>query len=200
VVYKILRGKDSGWNPQSRDDGALSLQQAYQAHRGHTLFGIVLGGIAYLISLELFLWLLPIAGCLMLSIPLSWLSGGEKRGRIFNWLGLFRSPEEKHPAEILKSFRDNTQNLRPMLPVDAPLQFLNNNQPLFCWHLAQLPLLDAYSPGEFHAPTVTAKWKLEQAATLQELQAWLDPPEMLALLSQHSHIQKLRENGLVELS
>mgnify|MGYP000748951144 CR=1 FL=1 len=200
VVYKIFRGKDSGWSPQSRDDGALSLQQAYRAHRGHTLFGVVLGAIAYSLSLKLFLWLLPIAGCLMLSIPLSWLSGGEKRGRLFSWLGLFTAPEEKHPSEIVRTFRDNTKHLQPELPADSPLECLDKDQALFSWHLAQLPLLDSHKPGEFHAATVTAKWKLEQAATLQELQAWLDPAEMLALLSQHSHIQTLRDNGLVTQS
>ncbi len=197
VVYKIFRGKDSGWSPQSRDDGALSLQQAYLAHRGHTVFGVALGGLAYMISFKLFLWLIPIAGCLMLSIPLSWLSGGKKRGQLFTWLGLFRAPEEKQPSNIVKTFRDNTKHLQPVPPVDSPLECLENNHALFSWHLAQLPLLDSHKPGEFHAPTVTAKWKLEQAATLQELQSWLDPAEMMALLSQHTHIQKLRDNGLV---
>lgn len=196
VVYKIFRGKDSGWNPQARDDGALTMYQAYRAHRGHTLFGVILGCIAYLVSLELFLWLTPITGSLMLSIPLSWLSGGRKRGLIFIWLGIFRSPEEKYPAAILKSLNENIQALRPVNPVECQLQCLSDNKALFNWHLAQLPLLDSHKPGEFHAPTVTANWKIEQSITLQELQSWLDPAEMLALLSQYSHLQKMKEKGL----
>lgn len=197
VVCKIFMGKDSGWSPQSRDDGSLKLSQVYRAHRGHTLFGIVLGAIAYLINVHLFYWILPIAGGLMLSIPLSWLSGGRKRCLIFTKLGIFRAPEEKYPSPILLRLNQNMDSLPAVSPADAPLECLNNHKALCRWHLAQLPLLDAHKPGEFHAPTVTANWKVEQAGSLQELQAWLDPAELLALLSQYSHIQKMKQNGLV---
>ena len=37
VVVSIFRGKDSGWMPQSRDDGALSWAAVARAHAGHTL-------------------------------------------------------------------------------------------------------------------------------------------------------------------
>lgn len=62
VVVGIFRGKDSGWMPQSRDDGALSWAAVARAHAGHTLFGIILAIIALLLSIELFYWLLPITG------------------------------------------------------------------------------------------------------------------------------------------
>ncbi|MCX4188515.1 glucans biosynthesis glucosyltransferase MdoH [Methylophaga sp. OBS4] len=198
VVCKIIMGKDSGWHPQSRNDGELNWSQAYRAHHGHTLFGILLAAIAYSNSLALFYWLLPITGGLMLSIPLSWLSGGTKRSFAFTRLGLLRAPEEKYPNDILVKLDEVIKTMPPQDPVQAPLQFLNSHQALCKWHLAQLPLLDAHKPGEFHAPSVTADWKIQQAASLEQLQAWLEPAELLALLSQDSHIKKMKSNGLVK--
>lgn len=101
VVVSILLGKDSGWKPQSRSDGALSWNSAARVHFGHTIFGVILATIALLINEELFYWLLPITAGLTLSIPLSWFSGGADRTKPVYQTGLLRAPEEKHPNQIL---------------------------------------------------------------------------------------------------
>lgn len=198
VVCHILMGKDSGWNPQSRDDGALSLGQVTRAHRGHTLFGFILAGISYSLSIEMFYWLLPISGGLMLSIPLSWLSGGAKRARPFTIFGLLRAPEEKRPSAIVKSLLEQIKKTPPQEPVHSPLISLDQHAGLCKWHLAQLPLIDAPKMDEFHAPTVTAEWKIRHASSLQQLEKTLEPVELIALLSQESAVKQLKTHGLVK--
>lgn len=198
VVCHIVMGKDSGWQPQSRDDGALSLRQIIRAHRNHTLFGVILASISYLISIKMFYWLLPISAGLMLSMPLAWISGGKKRARIFNMLGLLKAPEEKYPAEILIKLEKYMLLKEASLPISSPLTCLDSHPILCQWHLAQLPLLDAAKTDVFHAARVTSEWKVQQAKSLEQLQHWLEPDEMIALLSNDTHIHKLKKSGLVE--
>jgi len=101
VIWAVLLGRDSGWELQRRDDGALSWAEAARAHRGQMLFGVALALIAWTLNEALFYWLLPITLGLVLAIPLSWISGGTGRGKLFASLGLLRAPEEKQPAAVL---------------------------------------------------------------------------------------------------
>lgn len=193
VVLSIFRGKDSGWMPQSRDDGALSWILVMRAHLGHTVFGVVLALTAMLLSKELFYWLLPITVGLMLSIPLSWLSGGARRTKWIKTIGLLRAPEEKKPVHILVELKANLAKI-PHLQHMHPFSRLVNNPQLFTWHLAQLPDLDEQKPL-FHAPRIIAEWKLEHAESLPQLESWLEPAEVIALLSKADYLQKLQTIG-----
>ncbi len=198
VVVGIFRGKDSGWMPQSRDDGALSWAAVARAHAGHTLFGIILAIIALLLSIELFYWLLPITGGLMLSIPLSWLSGGTRRSKLLKWLGILRAPEEKNPAPILVALDHQLSVLSPQPKQHAFLRLLNNPQ-LCNWHIAQLPD-NANQKPVFHPPRILAEWKVHHADNMQQLESWLEPQEELAFLSQRDCLQQLKslENNLTK--
>jgi len=193
VVLSIFRGKDSGWMPQSRDDGALSWIPVMRAHLGHTVFGVVLALTAMLLSKELFYWLLPITIGLMLSIPLSWLSGGARRTKWIKTIGLLRAPEEKKPVHILVELKANLAKM-PHLQHMHPFSRLVNNPQLFTWHLAQLPDLDEQKPL-FYAPRIIAEWKLEHAESLSQLESWLEPAEVIALLSKADYLQKLQTIG-----
>ncbi|HCN99667.1 MAG TPA: hypothetical protein DIT31_05085 [Methylophaga sp.] len=198
VVVGIFRGKDSGWMPQSRDDGALSWAAVARAHAGHTLFGIILAIIALLLSIELFYWLLPITGGLMLSIPLSWLSGGSRRSKLLKWLGILRAPEEKSPAPILVDLEHQLSALSPQPKQHAFIRLLNNPQ-LCNWHIAQLPD-NANQKPVFHPPRILAEWKVRHADNMQQLESWLEPQEELAFLSQRDCLQQLKslENNLTK--
>ncbi len=190
VVVGIFRGKDSGWMPQSRDDGALSWASVARAHAGHTLFGIILAVIAVLLSKELFYWLLPITGGLMLSIPLSWLSGGARRTKLIKWLGLLRAPEEKFPAPILVALEQQVSELSAQPKQHGFIRLLND--PKLCnWHIAQLP--ENVSPQQvFHPPRILAEWKVRHADSMQQLELWLEPQEELAFLNQRDCLQQLK--------
>lgn len=190
VVVSIFRGKDSGWMPQSRDDGALSWAAVARAHAGHTLFGIILATISLLLSKELFYWLLPITGGLMLSIPLSWLSGGTRRTKLIKWLGLLRAPEEKRPAPILVGLEQQLSQLTHQPNQHAFIRLLRD--PELCdWHIAQLPD-NSGNPPEFHPPRILAEWKVKHANSMQQLESWLEPAESLAFLNQRDCLQQLK--------
>lgn len=190
VVVAVLRGKDSGWMPQSRDDGALSWSAVARTHFGHTLFGMSLSVIALMLSKQLFLWLLPITAGLMLSIPLSWLSGGINRSRLINRLGMLRVPDEKKPASILDRLQHTTENMAADENGSA-LRLLLAKPDLMQWHLAQLPPQED-EPAEFHAPTVTAEWKVRHAHSLDNLDAMLEPDECIALLNNRECLDLLK--------
>ena len=193
VVISVLRGKDSGWKTQTRNDGAVSWKVAARTHLGHTAFGAVLAGIAFLVSKAMFYWLLPITGGLMLSIPLSWVSGGVRRAWLWNMLGLLRSPEEKHPHPILVELQKELDSIPSQVPA-LPLSRLINDPALRDWHLAQLPQTADKTPV-FHAAAVTAEWKIRHSQSLGQLEAWLNPAETMALLSRPECIEELKELG-----
>jgi membrane glycosyltransferase len=193
VVLSILRGKDSGWMPQSRDDGALSWKSVVRAHAGHTVFGVALALTALLLSKELFYWLLPITIGLMLSIPLSWLSGGARRTKWIKTVGLLRAPEEKNPVSILVELKTNLEKM-PYLQHMHPFSRLVNNPQLLKWHLDQLPVPVVLKP-KFYAPRIIAEWKLHHAESLQQLESWLEPAEVVALLSKVDYLEKLKIIG-----
>lgn len=190
VVFSILRGKDSGWMPQSRDDGALGWKSVMRAHARHTLFGTALAAISLLLSKELFYWLLPISAGLILSIPLSWLSGGARRTKLIKMIGLLRAPEEKDPVQILVELKRKLAEMPQPQKMHALSRLVNNPQ-LFKWHMAQLPDFEGEKLN-FHPPGIIAEWKLHHAESLQQLESWLEPAEALALLSHPDCLDQLQ--------
>lgn len=192
VIWAVLLGHDSGWKPQRRDDGALDWATAFRAHRGHMLFGAALALIAWEMSEPLFYWLLPITLGLMLAVPLSWISGGRRRGRLFALLGLLRAPEEKRPAPVLARMQAAIEQLDSVDDRNA-LSHLLTNPELFAWHCAQLrPAPTEPFLADFNAAAVTAAWKAEHATSVEELQHWLEPTETLALLNQPADLDRLQ--------
>ncbi|MCA1795577.1 MAG: glucans biosynthesis glucosyltransferase MdoH [Desulfobacteraceae bacterium] len=194
VVFSIFRGKDSGWLPQSRVDGAFGWKSVMRHHTGHTLFGAALAVISLLLSKELFYWLLPISAGLILSIPLSWLSGGTSRTKLIKMIGLLRAPEEKKPVQILVALK---RKLAEMPQPQKKMDFLNRlvSHPQLCnWHISQLPDTEGEKLN-FDPPRIIAEWKLHHADSLQQLETWLEPAEALALLGHPDCLYKLQSIG-----
>ena len=74
-VAQILSGRDTGWNPQRRDDGSIPFKSIARRHRAHTVLGFITLFAAALISPSLIVWMSPTIAGLILSIPLSSASG-----------------------------------------------------------------------------------------------------------------------------
>ena len=66
-------------------------------------------------------------------------------------------------------------------PSQPALSRLVGNTPLYAWHIAQLPVPKQSTP-EFHADSVTGEWKMRHAEDLHQLEEWLTPEEVRALL------------------
>ena len=191
VIWAVLRGADSGWKPQRRDDGSLTWAAAMRAHRGQMLAGVILALTAWIVNEALFYWLLPITLGLVFAVPLSWLSGGTARGRVFARVGLLRAPEEKRPAPVLARLRSALDRL-PDAPGEPAIRRLADDPSLLAWHRAQLlPVDKRPAVADFNAATVTASWKAEHAGTLEELCQWLEPAETLALINGPAGLDRL---------
>ena len=99
-VFSILLGRDTGWNPQRRDDGSIPFADIVRRHRWHTVLGLVAGIAAFAIATSLFLWMAPTILGLVLAIPISWASGQLDLGLALKRRGLLMTPEERDPPAI----------------------------------------------------------------------------------------------------
>lgn len=191
VVVSIFRGKDTDWMPQSRKDGSLSWKNAAQAHLNHTIFGSIIAVIALLISKEIFYWLSPITIGLMLSIPLSWLSGRNNQLKIFEKLNLLQTSKKEYLEHILAEMKQELDKI-PLQKTRPVLSRLINNEHLCTWHIAQLSNPKDVAQ-DYHPPAVTAEWKMRHANNLTHLETWLDPSETMALLSNSECISQIKK-------
>lgn len=191
VIWSVLHGRDSGWQPQRRDDGELGWAAAARVHRAKMLVGITLALIAWIVNEALFYWLLPITLGMVFAMPLSWASGGARRGRVFSRLGLLRAPDEKHPAPTLVRLQAELDRV-PAPGAMPALQRLARDPALLAWHRAQLtPAARNPTLDDFNSAAVTAHWKADHAASLEELCRRLEPAEALALAGTPAGLARL---------
>jgi membrane glycosyltransferase len=101
-VIAALIGWRIQWQSPQREDASTSWETALRRHGWHTLLGIVWAGGVLWLNPSYLLWLLPIVGALMLSIPLSVYSSSAQLGRQARRLGLFLIPEESTPPVELQ--------------------------------------------------------------------------------------------------
>jgi membrane glycosyltransferase len=118
AVVDVLRGRDSGWSTQQRDDGRLPLKTAWRRHWTHTLAGVALAAGALALDPTLLIWSAPIITGLVLSIPVSMLTSRKDLGAASRRLGLFLTPEETFPPPVVERAGD----LRAHYAAEAPLR------------------------------------------------------------------------------
>lgn len=100
-VAEVLSGKDSGWESQRRDDGSLPLSGLIRSYGGLTLFGVLIGAMAYAISPPLAAWMSPVILGLIVSIPVVAFTSARGPGQFLRRIGIFRIPEEISPPPVL---------------------------------------------------------------------------------------------------
>jgi membrane glycosyltransferase len=94
-IGDIMLARDSGWNSQCRDDGSVSLLATLRRYAPHSLIGLGVAGMTFLISPQLFLWLLPVWLGLVLAVPLAFITGTKTAGLATRRMGLLQIPEER---------------------------------------------------------------------------------------------------------
>ncbi|MEZ5936523.1 MAG: glucans biosynthesis glucosyltransferase MdoH [Alphaproteobacteria bacterium] len=177
-LYDILRGRDSGWATQRRD-GGTSWGEAFRVHRWHTAIGLLLAVGAFLVSPILLAWLSPILLGLVLSIPLSRMSGSVAIGRMLLRLRLLRIPEEVDTPEVIAR-RDALIDAAEPLPEDGLLALVQSKT-VRDQHLAALLPRPAEPRGAPNPDRLTAIAKIDQAETRDEALGWLTRPERLQI-------------------
>ena len=60
AVVTILAGRDGGWQPQQREGGGVPFTDTLRQYAPHTVVGLALGLVSWLISFPLLLWMSPV--------------------------------------------------------------------------------------------------------------------------------------------
>jgi membrane glycosyltransferase len=182
-VFQILLGRDTGWNPQRRDDGSIPLKDIVRRHRTHTVLGLIAGVSAFMIATSLFAWMSPTIVGLVLAIPLSWASGQLALGLWLKRHKLLMTPEEGDPpsvalranalqAEFAKAGYDDADGLAA-LHGDPHLRYA---------HEMMLPEAHSRRRGEIEPDRAVAQAKLVDAETIEDATIWLKPKERMVVL------------------
>ncbi len=184
IVVSVLLGRDSGWQPQRRDDGHVPLGEVVRVHLWHTLMGFALAGIAWWAHEDLFWWLSPVTLGLVLSIPLSVASSSRWVAAVTRVLRLGRTPEESRQPAILRAATEQHARLSAALedaPEGAPVERLAKDPVLCAWHLAQA---DQDTRGVRPDDNLLAAWaKAMHERDPSCLSTWLTPAQTMALLA-----------------
>ncbi|WP_020649275.1 glucans biosynthesis glucosyltransferase MdoH [Solimonas variicoloris] len=100
-VVSALLGIAVQWKSPPREDAATPWSQAALRHGGGTLLGLAWLGLVYWLNPKFLWWLLPVAGSLVIAIPLSVWSSRATLGRWAREQRLFLIPEESiTPREL----------------------------------------------------------------------------------------------------
>jgi membrane glycosyltransferase len=186
-VGAILLGRDSGWHTQRRDDGSVPLRDVLRHYRPHTLVGITLAIIAYLVSPALLLWMLPVVIGLAFAVPLVRFTAAAGPGRAFRRLGLLRIPEEQAPPRVLARARSLHATLEAEeCAAPAGLAKLFADPALLAAHRDMLPPPRTPGRDAIDVTLLVGLAKLDEAASLGDALAALDDRETAAVLA-HPH-------------
>jgi membrane glycosyltransferase len=183
AVVQIVLGRDTGWNPQRRDDGSIPFADIVRRHRLHMLFGIFAGISAFMIAPSLFGWMSPTILGLVLAIPISAGSAKLSLGLALKRAGLLLTKEETSPPDI--ATRANT-----LMRAYAALGFDDDNAVLALHrdptlrqaHEDMLPPAERRRRGDVDRDRAVAEAKVIDAECVEELLDWLHPKETMVVL------------------
>jgi membrane glycosyltransferase len=178
AVGGILLGRDAGWQVQRRDDGAVSREDIVRKYSVPTAFGIAMAISAYVVSLPLLLWMMPVILGLLFAIPLAVLSSSASASSTSS---LFRTPEETSPPRVLQ--RANELANASRRTVSCPLLELRRNADLREAHFNNLSGPGPRNRGEVDPHLAIARAKIEDAESFDEAAGFLSPREKFAVLN-----------------
>ena len=191
-VFQILLGRDTGWNPQRRDDGSIPLKDIIRRHRTHTVLGVVTGISAFLIATSLFAWMSPTIVGLVLAIPLSWASGQLAIGLWLKRHKLLVTPEEGDPPAVALRANALQAEFDAAGFDDADgLRALHADPALREAHEAMLPESAPRRRGEIEPDRAVAQAKLVDAETIDDAAVWLKPKERMVVLHDRALVSLL---------
>ncbi len=182
-VMQILFGRDTGWNPQRRDDGSIPLKDIIRRHRSHVALGFITLVAGMLISPSLVAWMSPTIAGLLLAIVLSWASGQLSIGLWLRNHGLLLTPEEAEPPSIARRANVLADELSESgHDEEDSLRVLHANPHLLAQHEAFLPPAHHRPRGVIDAERAVAEAKLNDAECIADAVEWLKPKERMVVL------------------
>jgi len=126
-VIAAVTGWGVQWRSPAREDAETTWREAARRHGAHALVGVVWAAGVYWLAPSYSWWLVPVAGALALSIPISVYSSRVSLGRALRRARLLLIPEEADPPRELRVMRAYLDGAReaPRF-VDAVVDPLNN--------------------------------------------------------------------------
>ncbi|MES2407859.1 MAG: glucans biosynthesis glucosyltransferase MdoH [Pseudomonadota bacterium] len=106
-VIAPLLGRGIQWKSPPRENAETSWSEALQRHGRHTLLGVAWAVGVYWLKPSYLLWLLPVVGALMLSIPISVFSSRISLGQYLRKKNLFLIPEELSMPDELRDTQEH---------------------------------------------------------------------------------------------
>ena len=191
-VMQIVFGRDTGWNPQRRDDGSIPLRDIIRRHRSHVALGVVTLIAGMLISPSLVAWMSPTIAGLILAIPISWASGQLGIGLALKRLGLLLTPEEASPPAIATRANALTSQLAAEGGDESDgIRAIHDDAALREAHEIFLPTPQPRLRGHIDTDRALAEAKLGEAQNLEEAIGWLKPKERMVVLHDRALLDML---------
>ncbi len=187
AIAEILLGRDAGWQVQRRDDGDISHHEIVRKYALPTLLGILMAISAYVISLQLFLWMSPVVLGLLLAIPIAILTSSST----FRKSGLLRTPEETMPDPVLARANELIASAKEVADHKDPLITLRDHPCLLDRHLNSLFGAPTLPRGKVDPFLAVARAKIEEAETLEEARSFLSTREVFAVLNSRKELEKI---------
>ena len=191
-VMQIVFGRDTGWNPQRRDDGSIPFSSIVRRHRSHVALGFVTLIAGLLISPSLVAWMSPTIAGLILAIFLSWGSGMLSLGLALKRIGLLLTPEETSPPPVSTRANALAAELASADFDDADGILAIHADPAFrAIHESMLPPVRPHVRGVVDPDRAVAEAKLNDADSAEEAARWLRPKERNVVLQDRALIALL---------
>jgi membrane glycosyltransferase len=105
-VIAILLRQSIGWPAQQRVDRSTTLPEAMAAHGSHVVLGVVAGVVTWRYVPGFFWWFTPVLAGMLLSPLLSMLTSRADLGLAAARAGLFVTPQEVAPDEVVRRYRE----------------------------------------------------------------------------------------------
>ncbi len=165
-VLEVLRGHDSGWKSQARDESGVSWREAWRRHRHHTAAGMLLGLAAYAVAPPLAAWMAPALLGMLLAGPISYAGSRLALGRRLQRMGLLKIPEELEIPEIVASATQASAAIRAPEFSPSVLHAVVEDLDVHRLHMA---MLSQYSPREVTAAIALAHYRVHRSARSEPL-------------------------------
>ena len=188
-VFEVFMGRDSGWNPQRRDDGGTSWSAAWHFHKRDLLIAVMTGTVLWFLSPPLLAWVSPALLGLLLAVPLSRASGSSTMGRALSRWGFLRTPEEADAPALVKRRAELIAQARA-LPEDG-LRYLARNREARLAHVEGNLARPPDPPGQPDPNAFTARQKLADARSLEEALGWLTRVERVEVAGSEQLLNQL---------
>jgi membrane glycosyltransferase len=190
-IVEVALGRDSGWQPQRRDDGEISFAALSRTYLWPTILGLLLAVSAYVVSWSLFLWMTPVLVGLLLAIPLAKWTADPRLGEFFKRNRVLMTPEERSPPKVLARANELAASSPYQSHMDA-LARLKEDAILLATHIAMLSQQkQLHKRGDYDVNFLVGAAKIKDSSSVDDAIAMLTAREKFAIVSDEHFLVEL---------